>query len=366
MQVLHKLENGKLKHLILEKEAKELKLPRDLQTDTAVVLMTYGELKAKGWDDSKIIEKIVDGLLPIGFDKEYWQKKVKEILKTHGITIKKAMDTGTTGEGFEWKSEGYAKTRIRKVRLSEIRELKKAKFILRRHWWKGQFVVRGMAVDHWDLVIDKGVKCLDEFSGMMNNPLEKPEGVNCIRKDCCDKTPENKPNKKWMNFFGEIPPNHPEWGNPNKRIPAYMDKVDSGSVNIASDTSDFVSFMFHGSKLKGYWIAKRESPRSENWVFSKSALPGEPREKTQARHRHDQCMECSKSPVYECIWAEGHGHAWFCEKHFKEWATKGDGKDDILYVKEIKDNEAAKKFSENTNPNIWPRLKAELNKEIGN
>ncbi|GAH71724.1 unnamed protein product [marine sediment metagenome] len=138
-------------------------------------------------------------------------------------------------------------------------------------------VVRGMAVDHWDLLLDKGEKCLDEFAGMMNNPLEKPEGVNCIRHDYCVGTPEGKPNKEWMNFFGEIPPNHPEWGNPNKRILAYMDKVDSGSVNIASDTSDFVSFVFHGSKLKGYWICKRESPRSENWVFSKSALPGEPR-----------------------------------------------------------------------------------------
>ncbi|MBA7556011.1 hypothetical protein ES705_48705 [subsurface metagenome] len=239
--------------------------------------MTYGELKAKGWDDEKIIKKIIDGLLPIGFNEEYWRKKVKEILKTHGITIKKAMDTGTAGEGFEWKSEGYAKIRIRKIKLSEMRELKKAKFLLRLMSWKGAFVVRGMSVDHWDLLLDKGEKCLDEFAGMMNNPLEKPEGVNCIRHDHCVGTPEGKPNKEWIKFEGEIPPNHPEWGNPNRRIPVYMSKLDSGSVNIASDTSDFVSFMFHGSKLKGYWIAKRESPRSENWVFSKSALPGEPR-----------------------------------------------------------------------------------------
>jgi len=261
-----------------EIKARKLKLSRDLQTDTAIVLMTYGELKAKGWNDEKIIEKIAEKLLPIGFDREYWQKKVKEILKTHGITIKKAMDTGTIGEGFEWKSEGYAKARIHKVKLSEIKELKKAKFLLRRLHWRGAFVVRGMSVDHWDLLLDKGEKCLDEFAGMMNNPLEKPEGVNCIRRDYCTGTPEGKPNKEWINFYNKsIPPNHPEWGNPNKKILAYADKVDSGSVNIASDTSDFVSFMFHGSKLKGYWIAKRESPRSENWVFSKSALPGEPR-----------------------------------------------------------------------------------------
>ncbi len=275
----------------------------------------------------------------------------------------KAMDTSTTGEGADWIPEGFPKKKkkkrkkvsmIRRVKLSKIRELKKAKFLLRRHWWRGQFVVRGMDVDHFDLVLDKGGKCLDEFAGMMNNPLEKPEGVNCIRHDYCTGTPKGKPNKEWMNFFGEIPSNHPEWGNPNKRIPAFMEKIDSGSVDIALDSSNFVSFVFHGSKLKGYWIVRRESSKSVNWVFSKSE---ESKEKTQSKHRRDQCMECSKSPVYECIWAEGHGHAWHCEKHFKKWATEGDGKGDIIYVKEVRDNEAAKKFSENTNPNIWNKLK---------
>lgn len=214
-------------------------------------------------------------------------KLVHEIVEeTESKPVKKALDTQTAGEGYEWIPEDYArrvkkKVRIHQVNLNEMKELKQAKFLLRRHWWKGQFVVRGMPVDHYDLVLDKGEKCLDEFAGMMNNPLEQPEGVNCIRHPCCIGTPEGKPNKEWMNFTSKsIPPNHPEWGNPNKRIPAYMDKVDAGSVNIISDTGTFVSFMFKGKKLKGYWIAKRESPRSENWVFSKSSLPGEPRKET--------------------------------------------------------------------------------------
>lgn len=198
-------------------------------------------------------------------------------------SVKKALDSQTTSEGEEWIPEGFAermkkKVRIHQVNLSEMKELKQAKFLLRRHWWKGQFVVRGMPVDHYDLILNKGEKCLDEFAGMGENPLEHSEGVNCIRHPCCNETPEGKPNKEWMNFIGKsIPPNHPEWGNPNKRIPAYMDKVDGGSVNIISDTNIFVSFMFKGKKLKGYWIAKRESPRAENWVFSKSSLPGESR-----------------------------------------------------------------------------------------
>lgn len=70
----------------------------------------------------------------------------------------------------------------------------------------------------------------------------------------------------------------------------------------------------------------------------------------KAMHKRDQCMECSQPPVYEILFAEGMAHAWWCEKHFKEWATEH--LDDIDYIKEVKDGEAASKFAENRNPNI--------------
>ena len=82
------------------------------------------------------------------------------------------------------------------------------------------------------------------------------------------------------------------------------------------------------------------------------------------RHSREKCMECDKAPVYECLWAEGIGHAWFCKKHFKEWATTGDGKGEIISVKEVKDGIAAKKFGDNRNPNIWTKLKAEFAKDF--
>jgi len=81
------------------------------------------------------------------------------------------------------------------------------------------------------------------------------------------------------------------------------------------------------------------------------------------KHSREKCMECDKPPVYECLWAEGIGHAWFCKKHFKEWATSGDGKGEIISVKEVKDGTAAKKFGDNRNPNIWAELKREFSKE---
>lgn len=159
-----------------------------------------------------------------------------------------------------------------------------------------------------------------------------------------------------------------KFGNPNKAIPATMQILDTGSVNIISDTDTFVSFMFHGKELKGYWIAKRESPKAEIWVFSKSSLPGEPRKEIKhARHRRDKCMECDASPKYEVLWAEGMARIWLCGRHFRAWTLKnmkerkaGGYACDINMVREVQNGIAAKKWKDNTNPDIWPKLRREL------
>lgn len=78
---------------------------------------------------------------------------------------------------------------------------------------------------------------------------------------------------------------------------------------------------------------------------------------TEAKHSHDRCMHCEKSPLYEVLWANGYGHAWFCESDLKKWATNGDGFGEILYAKEVVDKIASKKFSENRNPNIWEQIR---------
>lgn len=70
----------------------------------------------------------------------------------------------------------------------------------------------------------------------------------------------------------------------------------------------------------------------------------------EAQHSRSECMECSKPPTKEVLWAEGMAHAWFCDGHFTEWMKEH--KDDADYVKEVKNGEAAKKFADNTNPNI--------------
>jgi len=45
---------------------------------------------------------------------------------------------------------------------------------------------------------------------------------------------------------------------------------------------------------------------------------------SRGRHSHSRCMHegCSSAPEVECIWADGRGRAWFCERHFDGWASE--------------------------------------------
>ena len=68
----------------------------------------------------------------------------------------------------------------------------------------------------------------------------------------------------------------------------------------------------------------------------------------EAKHSHKQCMNCKCPPTLEVLWAEGMGHAWFCQKCFDKWESK----DDVVSMKPITDGEACKKYADNKNPTI--------------
>jgi hypothetical protein len=70
----------------------------------------------------------------------------------------------------------------------------------------------------------------------------------------------------------------------------------------------------------------------------------------ESQHSRKECMSCSKSPTIEVLWAEGKGHAWFCDAHYKIWSEEHKG--DVDSKKLVKDGEAAMLFKDNTNPNI--------------
>lgn len=72
----------------------------------------------------------------------------------------------------------------------------------------------------------------------------------------------------------------------------------------------------------------------------------------KAKHKKAQCMECSNLPEVEVLWAEGMGHAWFCKKCFRKWATEGDGSGEVISVKAIQDGKASKNWKDNKTPNV--------------
>lgn len=45
----------------------------------------------------------------------------------------------------------------------------------------------------------------------------------------------------------------------------------------------------------------------------------EPIDILEMPHSRYKCMSCSAPPTVEVLWAEGRGHAWFCDRHFLQW-----------------------------------------------
>jgi 2'-5' RNA ligase len=73
------------------------------------------------------------------------------------------------------------------------------------------------------------------------------------------------------------------------------------------------------------------------------------RRKRKAAHSTSRCMEkgCEKAPEVECIWAEGRGRAWHCQKHHDAW-VKQDAPDnrDIIKQRKIPDGVVGPKYGE--------------------
>lgn len=145
-----------------------------------------------------------------------------------------------------------------------------AKFYLYHHWWRGQFVIRGQAISHYDLRLDEG-KPSHRYFNLDKDPTYYTKGIVAVEKKCED--------KRWLTFEGIIKPKGEEdreWlipGNPNKKIVAHVDRIDEGKVNIIEDSPTFISYMFHGKELNGYWVMRKSTPEENVWTFGKSTLP---------------------------------------------------------------------------------------------
>ncbi|MBA7604871.1 hypothetical protein ES703_11999 [subsurface metagenome] len=163
--------------------------------------------------------------------------------------------------------------------------------------------------------------------------------------------------------------NEPEFAEEFYKKAGYEEFCDFGGGHFSKFIKEHPEFK--SKEFRGYVIvhnkADRDSGELEDIASSEilrlaKEFAREKNIQIKKRHSREKCMECDKPTFYECLWAEGIGHAWFCKKHFKEWAMTGDGKGEIISVKEVKDGVAAKKFGENRNPNIWAELKREFYK----
>ncbi|MHA1773400.1 MAG: helix-turn-helix domain-containing protein [Candidatus Heimdallarchaeota archaeon] len=118
--------------------------------------------------------------------------------------------------------------------------------------------------------MDEG-KPIHRYWRLNKDPTYFTKGIVAVEDKCSD--------RRWLTFEGIIKPKGKEtreWlvpGNPNKRIVAHVDKLDEGKVIILEDSPTFISFMFYGKKLKGYWVMRKASPRETVWTFEQSELP---------------------------------------------------------------------------------------------
>jgi len=236
-------------------ESWEEKIPKELRWWTkgltgAKALEMIKEIRKKFLFMKKLEENTI-GLEEADVEDLFVVKKGNEWCVTHsdGRVIK----CFPTKEEADKMHKAIIISKIRRGTLSET------KFALKRKWWKGQFVIRGMPVEHFEVRFDSEKY---PWFKLNKNPLVVESGISGIKQSG---------RKEEVMFEGIIGPG--KEGNPNKKIPAHIDILDSGSVNVIEDSENFMHVKFSGKKLKGNWIFKRSDPASNIWNVSKAELP---------------------------------------------------------------------------------------------
>jgi len=162
---------------------------------------------------------------------------------------------------------------------------------------------------------------------------------------------------KYQAKYGEPENRSPDIRNP-KQYGAYCKHIEALMKALPWYKSTLASQL---RKSYAKVIAQAEKKAAKEYGKFKAAAGALKKRKREsideARHSHEKCMDCSSAPEVEVIWAEGMGHAWFCMKHFKKWATTGYGKGDVCAVKNVQDGKAAMKWADNTSPNIMDSMK---------
>jgi uncharacterized cysteine cluster protein YcgN (CxxCxxCC family) len=151
-------------------------------------------------------------------------------------------------------------------RIKEVRKLFRKKniiklgsdfFVLHRKYWKGQEVIRKLPVESWSLSFSQGFR----FKEIDKNPLKVKEDLNSLFEDIGE-------DSKWLkksSFQIEAG----EKGNPNKKIPAFVEFLDSGNFKILNEEPGKKLIRLISKRLSGIYSFSRVDPNSTQWVISK-------------------------------------------------------------------------------------------------
>ena len=74
-----------------------------------------------------------------------------------------------------------------------------------------------------------------------------------------------------FDVYKDVEKRGPEYGNPNKVIPAFEEIIEVGAVTVIKDDAEQTEYKFAGKELNGIMTMKKEGPASDIYVFSKGA-----------------------------------------------------------------------------------------------
>jgi len=154
---------------------------------------------------------------------------------------------------------------VRAIKKKEIK-LKYAqglKFALKRFWYRGPVHIRGAPNVFYYLIFHDGKKVVRSWDFGEEGPLE----LQPIATARVGKTRDNVMIQK----TAELGPKHIL--NPTEELPLHMDTVDEGSIQLITDSTNFLRFRMGGKRFSGLYVLYREDPRSTEWFFKKAELP---------------------------------------------------------------------------------------------
>lgn len=179
-----------------------------------------------------------------------WESKIPEELIWWGKSITREEATALMQQ---------ARKHLRGQQFLTDESMSVDKFVLRRHWWKGQRVIRDLPVEHWDLSFKSFEFSLD------GNPVTSPNNVNAVYRSGHDVDDALSASDKIIKS-GYL-------GNPNKSIDAHSDVLDSGTAEIISRSDNEILVDLSGKHLHGVFSFKNIDPGSSQWILQRGKLP---------------------------------------------------------------------------------------------